>query len=89
MLLVRWVGWGEPRCLLFFAWVNLCLFIYLLKMVSIFSIIVGFQCSVNFLLYSKMTQSHIYIYILFSHIILHNAPSKVTSNRLRYGVNSL
>ena len=33
------------------------------------SIIAGLQCSANFLLYSKMTQSHIHIYILFSHII--------------------
>ena len=31
----------------------------------IFSIIAGFQRSVNFLLYSKMTQSHIHIYIFF------------------------
>ena len=28
------------------------------------------QCSVNFLLYSKVTQSHIHVYILFSHIIM-------------------
>ena len=31
----------------------------------------GLQCSVNFLLYSKLTQSHIHIYIPFSHIMLH------------------
>ena len=30
-----------------------------------FSIIADVQCSVNFLLYSKVTQSHIHIYILF------------------------
>ena len=36
-------------------------------MIFIFSIIVGLQCSVSFLLYSKGTQSHMYIniYILF------------------------
>ena len=40
----------------------------------LFSIIVGLQCSVNFPLYSKVTQSHIHIYILFltlSSIMLH------------------
>ena len=44
-------------------------------MIFIFSIIVCLQCSVNFLLYSKVTQSHIHIYILFltlSSIILHH-----------------
>ena len=35
-------------------------------------------CSVNFLLYSEVTQSHIHVYILFSHIILHHAPSELT-----------
>ena len=39
-------------------------------MIFIFSIIAGLQCSVNFLLYSKVTQSHIHVYILFSHIIV-------------------
>ena len=34
-----------------------------------FSIIAGLQCSVNFILYSKVTQLHIHIYILFSHIL--------------------
>ena len=34
-------------------------------MIFIFSVIAGLQCSVNFLLYSKVTQSHIHIYILF------------------------
>ena len=43
-------------------------------MIFIFSIIVGLQCSVSFLLYSKVTQSHIHAYT-FSHIILHHAPS--------------
>ena len=40
-----------------------------------FSIIVGLQCSVNFLLYSKVTQSHIHIYIFFltlSSLMLHH-----------------
>ena len=35
----------------------------------IFSIIAGLQCSVHVLLYSKLTQLHICVYILFSHII--------------------
>ena len=34
-----------------------------------FSVIAGLQCSVNFLLYSKVTQPHIHVYIPFSHII--------------------
>ena len=34
-------------------------------MIFIFSIIVGLLHSVNFILYSKVTQSHIHIYILF------------------------
>ena len=37
----------------------------------IFSIIVGLQCSVNFLLFSKVTQSH-------THVILHPVPWQVT-----------
>ena len=41
-------------------------------MIFIFSIIAGLQCSVNFLMYSKVTHSHIHIYILFSYnIMLH------------------
>ena len=35
-----------------------------------FSIIAGLQCSANFLLYSKVTHSHMHVYILFSHIII-------------------
>ena len=38
-------------------------------MIFIFSIIAGLQCSVNFLPYSKLTQSHTHVYI-FSHIIM-------------------
>ena len=37
-------------------------------MIFIFSIIA--QCSVNLLLYSMVTQLHIDVYILFSHIIM-------------------
>ena len=43
---------------------------FFLIMIFTFSIIAGLQCSVNFLLYSKVTQLHIHIYILFSHIIM-------------------
>ena len=43
---------------------NLIHFIFFL-IIFIFSIIVGLQCSVNFLLYSQVTLSHIHIYILF------------------------
>ena len=39
-------------------------------MIFIFSIIACLLCSVNFLLYSKVTQSHIHVYILFTHIIM-------------------
>ena len=49
-------------------------FIYLFKKFKkwflFFSIIAGLQCSVNFLLYSKLTQSHIHICIPFSHTIM-------------------
>ena len=48
-------------------------------MIFIFSIIAGLQCSVNFLLYSKINQSHVCIHS-FSHIILHHAPSQLTRN---------
>ena len=39
------------------------LLIFLKIMIFIFSIIAGLQCSVSFLLYSKVTQSHIPVYI--------------------------
>ena len=42
--------------------------IFFILMIFIF--IAGLQCAVNFLLYSKVTQSHIPISILFSHIIM-------------------
>ena len=38
-------------------------------MIFIFYILAGVHCSVNFLLYSKVTQLHIQVYILFSPII--------------------
>ena len=50
----------------------------------------GLQCSVNFLLHSKVTQSHIHVYILFSHIImLHHkrldiVPSAVQQDLIAY-----
>ena len=37
-------------------------------MIFTFSIIVGLQYSVNFLLYSMVAQLHIHVYILFSHV---------------------
>ena len=53
------------------------LFFFFFK-IFIFSIIVGLQCSVNFLLYSKVTQ-YVYIHTYsFSHIILHHVPLQVT-----------
>ena len=39
-------------------------------MIFIFAIIADLQCSVNFLLYSNLTQLHIHVYIIFSHIIM-------------------
>ena len=39
-------------------------------MILAFFIIAGLQCSVNFLLYSKVTQLYTHVYILFSHIIM-------------------
>ena len=41
----------------------LFLFFIILKMIFIFSVIVGLQCSVNFLQYSKVSQSHIHVCI--------------------------
>ena len=40
------------------------IFIFSFIMIFIFSIIAGLQCSVNFLLYGKVTQSHIHVYNL-------------------------
>ena len=50
----------------FFSLISRNLFI----MIFVFSIIAGLQCSDNFLLYSILTQLHILVYILFSHIIM-------------------
>jgi len=60
----------------------LCLFDFVLfEMIFIFSIIPGLQCSVNFLLHSKVTQSHIHIYILF----LISSPIRFYHKRLDTG----
>ena len=53
-------------------------------MIFIFSIMVGLQCYVNFLLYIKVIQSYMHIYILFlilSSIMLHHLwLDKITSD---------
>ena len=58
----------------FFLW-------FFLITIFIFSIMADLQCSVNFLLHSKVTQSHIHVHILFSHIIMlhHKWPDIVPS----------
>jgi len=43
--------------------------VFLYIAIFIFFIIAVIQCSVNFLLYSMVTQLHIHLYILFSYII--------------------
>ena len=48
--------------------VNYLFFFYIYN--DFFPVIAGLQCSVNFLPYSKVTQSHTQVYILFSHIIM-------------------
>ena len=53
-----------------------------------FSILIGLQCSVNFLLYSKVTHSHVHTYIIFltlsSNMFHHNwldvVPSALQQN---------
>ena len=66
-----------------------------LIMIFIFSIIAGLQCSVNFLLYSKVTQSHIHEYILFSHIIMFHhkwldiVPSATQQDLIAYPFQSI
>ena len=42
--------------------------VVVLIMIIIFAIIADLQCTVNFLGHSKVTQSNIHVYILFSHI---------------------
>ena len=49
-----------------------------------FPIIAGLQCAVNFLLYSMVTQSHIHVYILFSHInMLHHKWLHIVSSAIQ------
>ena len=59
-----------------------CLFIIFNSLILdynvFFPIIAVFQDSVNFLLYGKVAQSHLHIY-LFSHIILHHKLSRHSS----------
>ena len=50
-------------------WV-LFIYLFIFVMIFIFSIIAGLQWSANFLLYSKVNQSHIHVYILLSDIIM-------------------
>ena len=52
------------KCFLFF------FFFFFYIVFFLFSLLAGLQCSVSFSLYSKVTQSHIHTYILFSHMIL-------------------
>ena len=60
-------------------------------MIFIFSIIAGLQCSVHFLLYNKVTQSHIHIYILFltfSSIRLHHKWLDIVPSRISLLIHS-
>ena len=43
---------------------------FLYTVIFIFCIIAGLQCSVNFLLYRRLTQLYIHVYIIFSHMIV-------------------
>ena len=53
-------------------------------MIFIFSIVIGLQCSVNFRLYSKVTQSHIYVYAFF---FSHYLPScSIISDQIQFPV---
>jgi len=57
-------------------------------MIFIFPIIVGLQCSVNFLLSSKVTQSHIHTYIhssfpFFSFLLFRAVPAAYGSSQAR------
>ena len=61
-------GMGFGLSILYFYF---CLFSFFsFIMIFIFSIIAGLQFSVNFLVHNKVTQLHICVYILFSHIIM-------------------
>ena len=55
-------------CIVFYHMIT-PLFLFYIK-IFIFPIIAGLQCSVNFPLYSVVTQLHIHAYILFSLIIM-------------------
>lgn len=46
------------------------LFLFFLILIFIFSIIADWECSLSFLLCSKVTQSLLDVYILFSHIVM-------------------
>ena len=77
-------GWGSnlhpgaaemPPILLHHSGNSSSAIFFFFSIIFVFTIIVGLQCSVNFLLHSKVTQSHIHIYILFlilSFIMLHH-----------------
>ena len=71
--------WGNKIYIYIYVYIHIyTCFIYIFSffiMIFIFSIIVGLQCSVNFLLYSKVTQLHIHVHILFSH---YHVPSLLT-----------
>ena len=56
---------------------------FVFLMIFIFSVIVGLHCSVNFLLYSKVTQSHIHVYILF---VQYPPLCSITSDKIQFPV---
>ena len=60
ILTVRMNRISRRRVPLFFSWTCICN--------DFFFTIAGLQCSLNFLLYSMVTQLHIHVQILFSHI---------------------
>ena len=65
-------------------------FSFLLIMFFTFSIIADLQHSVNFLLHSKETQSHIHVYILFSYtIMLHPKWPDIVPRAIQKNLNSL
>ena len=65
-------------------------FFFFFIMIFIFYIIAGLQCSVNFPLYSKVTQPQIHVYIIFYHIImlhykwLNIVPSAIQQDLIAY-----
>ena len=54
---------------------------YFCIMIFIFSMRADLQCSVHFLLYSKVTQSHIHVYILFLTL-----SCSITSDQIQFPV---